>query len=109
MALPNAPDGAVLEEGAVGKCTPVCQIPDFPMSVVFQTFLVQDSALIKSIPLLFQCEAVCAMNTDTGSIRVSVQCSFTSTETTRTIRDREPRGATSTFTQLLSSEINQTF
>ena len=32
------------------------------------------------------------------------QCCFTSTETIRTARDREPRTATSTFTQLLSSE-----
>ena len=30
-----------------------------------------------------------------------------STETVRTIRDREPRTATSTFTQLLNSEILQ--
>ena len=37
---------------------------------------------------------------------VQVQCCFTSTETTRaitSIRDGEPRKATSTFTQLLSS------
>ena len=33
-----------------------------------------------------------------------VQCCFTSTETVRTIRDGEPSTATSTFTQLLSSE-----
>ena len=32
-----------------------------------------------------------------------VQCCFTSTETIRTIRDGEPRVATSTFTQLLNS------
>ena len=32
----------------------------------------------------------------------SFQCCFTSTETIRLIRDREPRMATSTFTQLLS-------
>ena len=36
---------------------------------------------------------------------VQVQCFFTSTETTRTISDGEPRTATSTFTQLLSSAI----
>ena len=36
--------------------------------------------------------------------QVHVQCCFTSTETIRTIRDREPRTVTSTFTQLLSSE-----
>ena len=36
-----------------------------------------------------------------------VQCCFTSTETIRTIRDGEPRTATSTFTQLLSSDIEQ--
>ena len=35
---------------------------------------------------------------------VRVQCHFTSTETIRLIRDGEPRAATSTFTQLLSSE-----
>ena len=33
-----------------------------------------------------------------------LHCCFTSTETTRIIRDGEPRTATSTFTQLLSSE-----
>ena len=39
----------------------------------------------------------------------SVQCCFTSTETTRTIRDGEPRMATSTFTQpLSSSQFNAT-
>ena len=32
----------------------------------------------------------------------SVQCCFMSTETLRTVRDGEPRKATSTFTQLLS-------
>ena len=33
-----------------------------------------------------------------------VRCCFTSTETTRTVRDGEPRTATSAFTQLLSSQ-----
>ena len=32
------------------------------------------------------------------------QCCFTSTETKRTVKDGEPRTATSTFTQLLNSE-----
>ena len=36
-----------------------------------------------------------------------VQCWFTSTESFRTVRDREPRKATSTFTQLSSSLPNQ--
>ena len=36
---------------------------------------------------------------------VQVQCCLTSTETVRTIRDGEPRAATSTLTQLLSSEV----
>ena len=35
-----------------------------------------------------------------------VQCCFMSTETARTIKDRESRKATSTFTQLLNSEPN---
>ena len=39
----------------------------------------------------------------TYKIEVQVQCWLTSTETLRTIREREPRTATSTFTQLLSS------
>ena len=34
-----------------------------------------------------------------------VQCCFTSTETRRFIRDGKPRTATSTFTQLLSSDF----
>ena len=33
------------------------------------------------------------------------QCCFTSTETVRTIRDGEPRTATSTFTQIMSSGL----
>ena len=33
------------------------------------------------------------------------QCCFTSTETTRTVRDGEPRTATSSFIQLLSSAV----
>ena len=33
-----------------------------------------------------------------------VQCCFTSTKTIKTIRDGEPRTATSTFTQLLGSD-----
>ena len=37
-------------------------------------------------------------------VEIVVQCCFTSTETLRTIRDGEPRMATSTFTQLLSSD-----
>ena len=36
---------------------------------------------------------------------VRVQCRFTSTETRQTIGDGEPRTATSTFTQLLSSAV----
>ena len=39
-------------------------------------------------------------------LKVQVQCCFTSTETTRNIKDGEPRTATWTFTQLLSSESN---
>ena len=34
-----------------------------------------------------------------------LKCCFTSTETMRTIRDGEPRAATSTFTQLLRSDL----
>ena len=34
-----------------------------------------------------------------------VQCCFTSTETVLTVRDREPRTSTSTFTQLLTSGL----
>ena len=34
-----------------------------------------------------------------------VQCCFTSTETVRLVRDGEPRTATSTFTQILSSAM----
>ena len=37
--------------------------------------------------------------------RIPVQCCFTSTETVGAIGDGEPRTSTSTFTQLLSSEI----
>ena len=41
--------------------------------------------------------------------RVQGQCCFTFTEIVLTIRDREPRNSTSTFTQILSSEILTTF
>ena len=34
-----------------------------------------------------------------------LQCCFTSTETVRTVTDGEPRSATSSLTQLLSSEV----
>ena len=34
------------------------------------------------------------------------KCCFTSTETIRTVRDGEPRAATSTFTQILTSEVD---
>ena len=37
-------------------------------------------------------------------IGVQVQCCFTSTETVRTVRDGEPKAATSISTQFLSSE-----
>ena len=47
--------------------------------------------------------ATATNNCPTRHSRQSVQCCFTSTETIRTIRDGEPRTATSTFTQLLSS------
>ena len=40
----------------------------------------------------------------THGLLLLVQCRFTSVETIRTIRDREHRTATSTFTQLLSSD-----
>ena len=39
---------------------------------------------------------------------IPVQCCFTSTETVRTIRDGEPRTATSTFTRLLNSACLRT-
>ena len=41
-------------------------------------------------------------------IRVQVHCCFTSTETIRSVRDGEPRTATSTFTQLLNSDASET-
>ena len=50
----------------------------------------------------FTC-TLCSRNRD-SSEKATVQCCFTSTETIRTIRDGEPRTATSTFTQLLTSE-----
>ena len=37
---------------------------------------------------------------------ISLQCCLTSTETVRCVRDGEPRTATSTFTQLLSSDLS---
>ena len=39
-----------------------------------------------------------------SSADIQVQCCFTSKETVRTVRGGEPRTATSTFTQLLSSD-----
>ena len=43
-----------------------------------------------------------------GRLASKVQCRFTSTETIiRTIRDGEPRTATSTFTQFLSSDASR--
>ena len=56
----------------------------------------------------FSAELVCGHRVSSqwgvGLPHVQVQCCFTCTKTIRTVRDREPRTATSTFTQLLSSE-----
>ena len=41
-----------------------------------------------------------------GLVWLTVQCCFTSTEIIRTVRDGEPRTATSTVTQLLSSDTS---
>ena len=57
----------------------------------------------RSPPLRTQC---CQWFSEGLSVKApftSVQCCFTSTETIRSIRDGEPRTATSTFTQFLSS------
>ena len=42
-------------------------------------------------------------HSEISEVAVQVHCRFTSTETILTVRDGEPRTATSTFTQLLSS------
>ena len=47
-------------------------------------------------------------NKENSPHTVQVQCCFTSTESLRTIRDGEPKTATSTFTQLLSSDSHST-
>ena len=44
------------------------------------------------------------ITTETKTQAVLVECCFTSTETVGLFRDGEPRTATSTLTQLLSSE-----
>ena len=44
------------------------------------------------------------MSDFSGSDPMFIQCGFTSTETLRLITDQQPRTATSTFTQFLSSE-----
>ena len=50
------------------------------------------------------CTATYTKVTHSELNEVQVQCRFTSTETVRTIRDGEPRAATSTFTQFLGSD-----
>ena len=60
-------------------------------STISQTYVIRSMAQFKSI------RSICTS---------WVQCCFKSTETLRTTRDREPRTATSTFTQLLSSECS---
>ena len=60
----------------------------------------------------FSAELVCGHRVSSqwgvGLPHVQVQCCcFTCTKTIRTIRDREPRTATSTFTQLLNSEATR--
>ena len=54
----------------------------------------------------FQPNALLLGQTSSQHVRHFCWCCFTSTETIRTIRDGEPRTATSTFTQLLSSECD---
>ena len=55
------------------------------------------------------CCVHCADIQSTQSLRCgllpNIQCCFTSTETVRTIRDGEPRTATSTLTQLLNYKV----
>ena len=48
--------------------------------------------------------ALAVWQSDSASPVVQIQCCFTSTETIRSNRDGEPRTATSSFTQVLSSE-----
>ena len=48
-----------------------------------------------------------AMGLPSGRILFLFECCFTFKETVRTVRDGEPRTATSTFTQLLSSVFQQ--
>ena len=57
----------------------------------------------RSPPLRTQCCQWFSVDQTVKAPFTSVQCCFTSTETVRTIRDGEPRTATSTSTQLLSS------
>ena len=52
---------------------------------------------------------VCTTLSVPRRLSTSVQCRFTSTETVRTVRDGEPRTATLTFTQLLSSVLPLSF
>ena len=58
---------------------------------------------------MYKITSTCLIHRDDTQSRKfsSAQCSLTSTETIRTVRDAEPRTATSTFIQLPSSEIVQ--
>ena len=52
---------------------------------------------------------ICCVVADSGTCRVSFHCCVTSTETVRTVRDGDPRISTSSFAQLMSSDIGSFF
>ena len=55
------------------------------------------------------CGMICCVVADSGTRRVSFHCCVTSTETARTVRDGDPRMSTSSFAQLMSSDIGSFF
>ena len=64
---------------------------------------------LTEVRIMYKITSTCLIHSDDTQPRKfsSVQRSLTSTETIRTVRDREFRMASSTFTQLLSSETVQ--
>ena len=66
-------------------------------------------SLANKYPRIFKTSSALTLTfTQLLSTDATVRRCFTSTETTGTLRDRKPRTATSTFTQLLSFDLDMT-
>ena len=86
-------------------CLPACLFVTLSVSVSLSLSLCFKGMFTLSIQQSRTCHSRSTKPRAKNTLLQIGKCCFTSTETIRTIRDVEPRTATSTFTQLLSSAI----